>query len=159
MEALIYNTALATHIIGITIMAGTTFLDFIIFNQFIKSYRYDKIKNVALENLLFIIQKFIGIGMLVILLSGITMMVYMHQVWGQQIWFRIKMGILLLIIINGFVFRRRLGLRLKKLLGEQATGNSFEVKFSKVKNKTSTIQMLQIFFFIVIFVLSAFKFN
>jgi len=154
----IYKIALATHIVGITIMAGTTFIDYIIFKQFRKIFSTDKPKNFLMEEMLNKLQKFIGIGMFVIILSGVLMMVYMHQVWGQQVWFRIKMGVLILIIINGLGFRRSLGLKLKKLL-EGSSGKGFTAEFSRVKSNITRVQILQMLFFIIIFVLSVFKFN
>jgi len=33
MNLPVYNMALVTHIVGITLMAGATFIDFIIFNK------------------------------------------------------------------------------------------------------------------------------
>lgn len=158
MDLNIYKIALATHIIGITIMAGTTFIDYIIFQQFRKVFTTDKPKSLLMEDILNKLQIFIGIGMLGIILSGVLMMVYMHQVWGQQVWFRIKMGILILIIINGFAFRRRLGLKLKKLL-ERSSGNGLTTELSRVKGNITLVQILQMLFFITIFVLSVFKFN
>jgi len=155
----IYHLALVAHIVGITIMAGTTFIDFITFKQFWKIFSGDKAKSLVIEDILFRLQKFIGIGMLVIIISGVLMMVYLHQVWGQQLWFRVKMGILLLIIINGLVIRRRMGFRLKKLLAEESPGSSFNTKLSGLKRNITASHLFQMLFFTIIFVLSVFKFN
>ncbi|HCN82795.1 MAG TPA: hypothetical protein DIT07_04130, partial [Sphingobacteriaceae bacterium] len=73
MDMNIYKIALATHIVGITIMAGTTFIDYIIFKQFRKIFSTDKPKNFLMEEMLNKLQKFIGIGMFVIILSGVLM--------------------------------------------------------------------------------------
>lgn len=150
--------ALVVHIIGITMMAGITFIDFIIFKQFWRIFPGDKAKGVVIEDTLYRLQKFMGIGMLVIIVSGVAMMVYLHQVWGQQIWFRVKMGVLILIIINGLGIRRRMGTNLKKLLNE-GPGNSFDVKLSRLKSGITMVHIFQLLFFIIIFVLSVFKFN
>ena len=155
----IYHIALVAHIVGITIMAGTTFIDFITFKQFWKIFSGDKAKSLVIEDILFRLQKFIGIGMLLIIISGVLMMVYLHQVWGQQIWFRVKMGILVLIIINGLVIRRRMGSRLKKLLAEGSPGSSFNAKLSGLKRNMMASHLFQMLFFTIIFVLSVFKFN
>ena len=100
MSATFYNAALVLHIVGITMMAGTSFIDYITFRFFYKTYATDTAKGLVLESYLYNLQRFLGIGMLLILASGITMMVKLHDVWGAQLWFRIKMGLLLLVIIN-----------------------------------------------------------
>jgi hypothetical protein len=129
MSATLYHIALVTHIVGITIMAGTTFIDFITFRVFCKVFEKDKDKGLVLENYLHKLQRFLGIGMLVILVSGVAMMIKLHEVWGAQLWFRIKMGVLLLIIINGLGLRRMVGSKLKKIVAN----NSVAENWNKVK--------------------------
>jgi len=159
MAHTIYNIALVAHIVGITIMAGTTFIDFITFKQFWKIFSDDKAKSLVIEDILYKLQRFMGIGMLVIIISGVLMMVYLHQVWGQQIWFRVKMGILVFIIINGLVIRRRMGSGLKKLLTEGSSDSRFNAKLSGLRRNITTVHLFQMLFFTIIFVLSVFKFN
>ena len=155
MSATLYNIALVTHIVGITIMAGTTFIDFITFRIFCKVFETDKEKGLVLENYLHKLQRFLGIGMLVILVSGVAMMIKLHEVWGAQLWFRIKMGVLLLIIINGLGLRRMVGSKLKKVVAN----NSVAENWNRVKRSFTTVQLIQMLLFIIIYVLSVFKFN
>jgi len=158
MTATFYNIALVTHVIGITIMAGTTFIDFITFRAFCTVLKTDKDKSLVLENYLYRLQRFLGIGMLIILASGITMMVKLHEVWGAQLWFRIKMGVLLLIIINGLGLRRMMGARLKKALPRLLLNNSFDKQWNSLKINFTIVQAIQMLLFIIIYVLSVFKF-
>jgi hypothetical protein len=152
MSMTLYYLALVIHVIGITVMAGTTFIDFVTFRAFCRFYQTDKNKGLVLENYLYGLQRFLGIGMLLILLSGITMMAKLHEVWGAQLWFRIKMGILLLIIINGLGLRRMLGSRLRKLVAGNENWQGLATKFTLV-------QVVQMLLFVVIYVLSVYKFN
>ena len=158
MNLPVYNIALVTHIVGITLMAGATFIDFIIFKQFWKAYPSDKPKSIVIEDMLHRLQRFMGIGMLVILVSGVVMMVYLHQVWGQQIWFRVKMGVLVLVIINGLGIRRRMGSKLKRLLTEESLPD-FAWRRSRLKNNITLVHAFQLLFFLIMFTLSVFKFN
>jgi hypothetical protein len=155
----LYFTALVVHIVGITIMAGTTFIDFITFRSFGNVFQADKAKGLVLEDYLYKLQRFMGVGMLIILASGVTMMIKLHEVWGAQIWFRIKMGVLLLIIINGLGLRRRLGSKLKMILTEDSSGDSIAGKFNRFKRDFTTVQVIQMLLFVIIYVLSIFKFN
>jgi hypothetical protein len=159
MSMTFYYIALVIHVIGITIMAGTTFIDFITFRAFSKAFVADKNKSLVLENYLYKLQRFLGIGMLLILASGVTMMVKLHEVWGAQVWFRIKMGILLLIIINGLGLRRSVGSKLKKALAGNDLDGTANEKWHAVKRNFTLVQVIQMALFVVIYVLSVFKFN
>src|SRR6476469_8670985 len=125
MSTTLYSIALVTHIVDITIMAGTTFIDFITFRVFCKVFETNKDKGLVLESYLHKLQRFLGIGMLVILVSGVAMMIKLHEVWGAQLWFRIKMGVLLLIIINGLGLRRMVGSKLKKIVANNSVAENW----------------------------------
>ncbi|MFC4874427.1 hypothetical protein [Negadavirga shengliensis] len=155
----IYNIALVTHIVGIAMMAGTTFIDFTTFRQFWKTYQGDKSKGMVMADGFHRLQKPMEIGMLLILVSGITMMVYLHQVWGRQMWFQIKMGILVLIIINGFGVRRKLGSTLEKHLATNPSEDGFAAQLMKIRRHIRLAHVIQMAFFVTIFTLSIFKFN
>lgn len=159
MNQNIYNLALVLHIVGIAITAGTTFIDFVTFKQFWKIVTVDNPKGALLEGMLHKLQRFMGIGMLLIIISGVLMMVYLHGVWGQQIWFQVKIGILILILINGLGIRRWVGSRLRKLLAAGPSANSFNAELSRLKGNAALIHTFQMVFFVIIFVLSVFKFN
>jgi hypothetical protein len=159
MEHNIYKAALVAHVVGITVMAGATFVDFAMFSQLRKAIRKDKARGLIIEELMQRLQRFMGIGMAVIILSGVAMMAYLHQVWGQQTWFRVKMGFLLLIIINGLGLRRLLGNKLKKLMMTDMSTAGSSAQFHGLKRRLTAVQILQMTFFIIIFVLSVFKFN
>ncbi|MBZ4192080.1 hypothetical protein [Niabella beijingensis] len=157
MSVTFYQAALVLHIIGITVMAGTSFTDFIAFRAFGKAYGGDTGKSWVLAHYLYTLQRFLGIGMLLILVSGITMMVKLHALWGAQLWFRIKMGILLLIIINGLGLRRILGTRLKKMIAEDNAQP--DKNWSGLKRNFALVQLIQLLLFLIIYILSVFKFN
>jgi len=159
MSTMVYNIALVLHIVGITIMAGTTFIDFMTFKTFWNVFKVDRAKSIVLENYLYKLQRFMGLGMLVILVSGFTMMIKLHEVWGAQTWFRIKMGILLLIIINGLALRRSLGRKIKKALTQDLPTSSDAKRFAGIKRNLTTVQVIQMLLFIIIYSLSVFKFN
>ena len=148
-----YKIALVMHITGIAMLAGTTFIDLILSRQVLKSTPGDISRGITINGLLHRLQRITGVGMLVIIASGVIMMAYLHHVWGKQLWFQVKMGILLLIIINGLVVRRKMGGRLDRLLTESSPD------FSVLKRNMSIMYLLQMLFFLTVFVLSVFKFN
>ena len=83
MSTTLYNIALVTHVIGITVMAGTTFIDFITLRAFSILLKTDRDKALVLENYLYKLQRFLGIGMLLILVSGVTMMIKIARSMGS----------------------------------------------------------------------------
>lgn len=158
MSATIYQLSLVLHIIGITIMAGTSFIDMIVFRTFRKAFTADKVKSLVIEEQLNNLQRFMGAGMLLILISGVGMMVKLHEVWGAQIWFRVKMGVLLLVIINGLGLRRMLGSRLNKTLTGPWTADSIDT-INTISRNFMIVQLIQLSLFVIIYTLSVFKFN
>ena len=122
MNPTIYNLALVMHIVGITLMAGATVVEYTTFRQFWKTVPSDKAKGLVIWGTISNYQKIMGIGMLIIIIGGVVMMYYLHEAWGVQLWFRIKFGLVILVIINGLGIRRILGSRLSKLLHAMGTG-------------------------------------
>ena len=133
---ILYQSSLVGHIIGITLMAGASFIDLAAFRVYRKLSRRDSAKAAVLLVYFNKLQRFMGFGMLLILVSGVLMMIKLHAVWGAQLWFRIKMGLVLLVIFNGLALRRRVR-----------------------DNRVPVVQTIQVFLFIIIFILSVFKFN
>jgi len=155
----IYSIALVCHIIGIIMMAGTTLSDYVIFKQFWKLLATDKSKGMAVNQAMSKSALLFGLGFLLILISGIVMMYITHGIFGEQTWFRIKFGLILVIVINGLITGRRQGLKLRKLLAWEAPGKDVEDSLLKVKRNFSLFHISQMVLFTIIFVLSIFKFN
>ena len=155
----LYSVALITHIIGITLLAGTTLVDYIITKQFWMQYSKDKMKGAAIYEAMSKVVKLFGIGIILLILSGVTMMAITNGAFGEQIWFRIKFGLVVIIIINGLAFGRRQGIKLRKILSADSAGNSVETSLSKIRSNLRLFHVSQMILFIIIFVLSVFKFN
>lgn len=157
MNQQVYDIAKTLHIVGISVAAGTSLIDLILLQYFWNIYRLQIQEGVVIERLVGRLQRVAAVGMMLIVLSGVTMMFYLHAVWGPQLWFRIKMGVLLLIIINGLSFRRILGKRIHARVMQEST-----VRWTQqgsLRSGVTVVQLVQLAFFLVIFVLSVFRFN
>ena len=154
-----YHLALVTHIAGLTIMAGTTLVDFIITRQFWKLHANNNLKGLAIQEATSKFTMLFGIGILLLILSGVYMMYVTHGAYGEQIWFRIKFGFVIAIILNGIAIGRRQGLKLRKILSEEAAGKNSEKQLLKIKANINRFHISQLVFFLTIFTLSVFKFN
>ncbi|MCD9019938.1 hypothetical protein [Parachryseolinea silvisoli] len=157
MNQQVYDIAKTLHIVGISVAAGTSLIDLILLQYFWNIYRFRIQEGVVIERLVGRLQRVAAVGLMLIVLSGVTMMFYLHTVWGPQLWFRIKMGVLLLIIINGLSFRRVLGKRIHARVMQEST-----VRWTQqgsLRSGVTVVQLMQLVFFLVIFVLSVFRFN
>lgn len=155
----IYHLSLVTHIIGLTLMAGTTVADSILFKQFWKQLFSDRAKGLAVQTAMARLPAMFGIGILLLILSGVGMMAITNGVFGEQVWFRIKFGFVLAIIINGLAVGRRLALKLRKILSEEQQGSNATAALLKLKANIRLFHLAQLTMFIVVFTLSVFKFN
>jgi uncharacterized membrane protein SirB2 len=119
------NISLVFHLVGLVLIAGSTLMDLVTTSQFWKTY------SVLART---------GIALLV--LSGISMMTIMHGAYGQQTWMRIKIGLVVLVILNVIIVVRR---------------NKKDLE--KTKSRTRLFHISQLILFLIIFTLSVFKFN
>ncbi|MHA4811206.1 hypothetical protein ACX0G9_24100 [Flavitalea flava] len=156
----LYHIALVIHIIGLSMMAGTTVVDYIITKQFWKQYAKDQTKGLAIYETISKIVILFAIGIILLILSGVTMMAITHGAFGEQTWFRIKFGLVVIIIINGLANGRRLGIKLrKKYLSAGIAWNNNESGLFKIRFSLRLFHFSQMLLFIIIFILSVFKFN
>jgi hypothetical protein len=155
---IIYPIALVTHITGLTMMAGTTLVDYILFKQFWKQLIKEKAKGLAISEAISVLPILFGIGITLLIISGVTMMAMTNGVYGEQLWFRIKFALIILIILNGLLVGRRQGSRLRKILSEDGSAEN-TARLLKIKRNLNSFHISQMLMFITIFILSVFKFN
>jgi hypothetical protein len=144
---------LVLHLIGFLLFAGSTIADFIGTRQFWKQYALDTAKAPAVLQAISVYPVIVRIGIGVIILSGIGIMFMTNGVFGEQLWFRIKFGLLLLIIANSLLVGLRQQKKLKLAL---SAGTAIPEKVKMQLNRFFLIQVSCIF---LIILLSVFKFN
>jgi len=150
------QTFLALHLTGLVLMAGTIVVDSMIYRAFWQQYNTDRERSV---NLLAVSGKFgriTGIGAALIILTGVGMMAVTHGVFGEQLWFRIKFGLVILLIVINLMARRR-GLKLRKVIVLTDPGSSTFVINARAFLGRYFTTAFAIFFLIIL--LSVFKFN
>lgn len=153
------KTALVLHISGFVMLAGTTLADYIVFRQFWKYLQLDKQKAMTINSATAKFPALTGLGMGLVLISGITMVAVYQGALDGQIWFRIKMLVVVLLILNSLIIARPAVLKLKKLLSADEGNNDMHNKIQALKGRISTFHVIQMLLFIIVFILSAFRFN
>src|SRR6187551_493505 len=101
----LYPTFLIIHLAALAVVAGATLINYLGYRTLWKLVPQE---NVKAEGVLFFLSKFgrvIGIGAALLVISGLGMMVMTRGVYGEQLWFRIKFAIVVLIVANIIVFR------------------------------------------------------
>jgi hypothetical protein len=78
-------------------------------------------------------------------------------VYGEQLWFRIKFALVVLVIVNG-ILASSLGRKQRKLLALSSERN-IQAELDKLKGRMNVFYLSQLFLFLVIFILGVFKFN
>ena len=150
---MLFNTSLWLHIIGISLMAGVTVADFVLTRKFWALYAHNPQEGILVRKITNRLPVLIIAGTLLILLSGVGMMIATHGVFDSFLWFRIKMGMVLLVILNAIIFGRRQQTRLNKLLLQETPS------LSGIRKNLNTFHITQLVLFAIIYLLSTFKFN
>jgi len=153
------HLSLVIHIIGLATVGGSNLVAFVMQGQFWKQYALDKGKGVAIMSATSRIPMITMMGVLLLILSGVSMMAITHGVFGEQFWFRVKIAVLVVIIINGITFGRRSNATLKKLIIEDTNGNDMTSELESSRKQIRIFYFIQLSLLITIFVLSIFKFN
>lgn len=99
-----------------------------------------------------------AVGGLVILVGGVLMMTAVHGAFMHQVWFKVKMGVLVLLIVNMIVLGRPAGRRLLRMLYD-SQGPVDHLTMSAARKRILLFYLLQLGLFLLIFVVSAYKFN
>jgi len=151
--------SLVFHIMGLTIVGGSTLVAFVVQNQFWKQYEQDAGKAIGVMVANAKVPRITMIGLLLLILSGMSMMIITQGAFGAQLWFKVKMIVLLIIIINAVILGRKLRVVLKRLISEHTHGKETKPELTSAKWKIRIFYLIQLSLIVTIFVLSVFKFN
>lgn len=149
---------LTLHLAGLAIAAGTAFTNYIVFQRFWKGYAANKQHAISIlrANARFPLITATGIGILI--LSGIGMMHLTQGIFMGQLWFRIKMGAMLLLLVS-LLISGRSGRKLCKMLTAENGENYASNSTFTVQKTLKIFNIAQLLLFLIIFLLSAFRFN
>lgn len=152
-----FNSFLFLHLVGLVVVAGSTFIDYFFYRSFWKQFVLDRGKGIVILQTIGAMPVFTAIGGVLLILSGVGMMILTRGVFDQFTWFRIKMIILILLILNiALIGRRNLKILRSAVIG---TGESNPEGLLILKRNISGFQIAQMGFLVLIILLSVFKFN
>jgi hypothetical protein len=148
---------LVLHLTGLTLMAGTTVAEFITFRNFAKIYDSERQRSLSLLELLEKLSMLLGLGAALLILSGIGLFTVTGGAFAHQIWFKIKLTLILVLILNGFLVGSSQELKLKNIINANGTDYDGQIKWPILNIKIFYLVQMGIFF--VIMILSVFKFG
>ena len=153
----IFPGLLMLHITALILMAGTTLIDFVTYQTFwnLFDHQQDQARGVLAATARF--QRLMGIGAGFLILTGACMIVLTHGLPTHQLWFRIKIMLVVLLIGNGVLNGNKLGIKLRKVISENAPGMIDQMM--SLKGKLRMYHLIQLCIFLIIIFLSAYKFN
>ena len=147
----LFLLCLLAHIIGLTLAAGTSVISFVVNRRFWKFYGTEKARALTLMELGARLPSVIGIGIGLLLLSGFYMIYLAKGAFTGQLWLRIKIVLVLIVIVNSFV-AKALRKQVKAMVAAEGT-------IGGLKQKETALYLVQLILFLTIFVLGVFKFT
>jgi len=153
------QVSLILHIIGLSTVFGVTLVRYILSRKFWVQYKKDKEKGLTILQASSKLPLIAGIGLVLLILSGFMMMAITAGVFGHQLWFRIKMIVVILIIAVSVFLSKGLENRLRKWVTEDMIEGSSTHPIGNLIGRINTVQLFLSSLFILIFILSVFKFN
>lgn len=149
--------ALTFHIIGLAIAAGLSLANFLTFQKFRKVYFNNKNEALIILDGNAKLPQIANIGIAISIISGVAMMILTDGVFIKQLWFEIKLGLLIIIILN-IVWRSHLKKELHKMIAGNETG-TYGSSFPELSRMIHISAFVQILLFLLIFILAMFRFN
>lgn len=150
MRKRIFQVLLALHISGLVIMAGTTFIDYITFRTFAE-LKKDK---AALLPLMSKYGAFVRGGAVILICSGIGMLLCTGVLY-DQIWFKIKMTLVVILILNGVFVGNPTGVKFREMIVDH--GSDLMLQTANVRSKLNRFYISQLVLFAIIILVSVTK--
>ena len=138
-------------------MAGTTIIDYFTFKTFWRLAEHDDNKAFALTPLMAKYSAFVKTGAMILFITGIGMLLMAKGIWWQQLWFKIKMALVMSLVLNGIFIGNKQGLRLRNMAhGDVA---DFVHTAANIRANLNRFYIVQLLIFFAIILVSVIKFN
>ena len=147
---------LVLHITGFTMMAGTVLADFTVFRRTSRYLIADRQKAVTILEGSAGLVVLISVGAILLITTGIGMVIVFKGAVASMLWFKIKMALVIVVVLNGAVLARRAMLKLRETLTLNTNETNSQV--AGLKKRLGYIYITQLVLFLAIFILSVLKF-
>ncbi len=148
---------LVLHLSGLVLMVGTTVTELVMFRSFVSLLTKQDKAAVSLFGLLSGLGKIFLAGGVVLVLSGIGLMLTSGGVYLQQLWLQVKLGLILLLPLNGLLVGSPVMKQLRNSLLAEGVGPSLGIQ--PAVTKLTRFYTVQLVVFLTIIILAVFKFS
>lgn len=144
--------SLTLHIAGLSVALGTALACFVIAGKIRKAAAGEPPLVTTLFATISGLPSLMSIGMAVSIISGVAMMQLAYAAFMYELWFRLKIGVILLLFVNGIIAARVLA-KGRKRATQNDTGMGF------VAQKMRALYGIQFLLFLLIVLLATFRFQ
>jgi hypothetical protein len=154
---IVLRLLLAIHISGLVVMAGTTIIDYVTFRTVVEPGDTARDEFRGLLPLMSRYGAIVRAGGAVLLITGISMLALTDGVWWNQLWLKIKMALVLMLILNGALIGNSNGVAFRKIISEDSA--NFAEQSLEVRTRLNRFYISQLFLFFLIILTSSVKFD
>ncbi len=147
------------HLIGLTLAVGILLASFVAGRQGWALLAQDKASGLAAFRSMATLQVVGAIGLMLLLLSGAAMLALLEWTLLSLLWFQLKLLAVGLLFLNGFSMGRKQTLNLQALIAEEKKGHGQMPDFTRLKRNLQIFQLTQLSLFMLIILLSVFRFS
>ncbi len=152
----LFPTLLTLHLTGFAMMAGTTVIEFINYQSFWRMVQQQQ-QAAGVLSIMAKTSKLVGLGAALLILSGAGMIAMTHGLMAAQLWFKIKMVLVVLLILNGILFGNRISAKIRRNVESHEPAQTAQLQL--LKGKLEMFYWLQVAILVAIIFLAAYKFN
>jgi len=152
-----YQIIKVFHFFGFIVAIGTTVASTVAYKYFWRQYSEDRLRVKSTFQLIQGVQIAGMMGMITLLIAGITMLAMANGGHTSLLWFQLKLGLVVLIFVSGLTLGRTTAQGLKKLV-EQNDSPQDQLAAS-IKSRARVFSAIQLTIFSLIIILSVLKIN
>lgn len=115
---LFFRILLALHLCALVLMAGTTVIDYVSFKIFCSMTNAGTSNASGMLPLMGRYGVLVRTGAVALILTGVIMLAVNSSLW-DELWFKVKLALALLLVLNGIFIGNNLGMKFRRM----ATGN------------------------------------
>lgn len=148
---------LVLHLSGLVLMVGTTVTEWVMFRWFVSLLTKQDKAALSVFSLLSGLGRLLLAGGVVLVLSGVGLTILSEGVYLRQLWLLVKLGLILLLPLNGLL----VGSPPMKQLSTSllAEGVGLRLGIQPAVRKLTLFYIGQLFLFLIIIILAVFKFT
>lgn len=143
---LLFRCLLAIHLCGLVVMAGTTVVDYYTFKTFCSMTDVGDNRSQGMLTIMARYGNLVRTGAVMLIITGLAMLICKNDLWNEW-WFRIKMALVILLVLNGMFVGNNLGLKFREAI---QTYSPLSRKVIDIGAKLNRFYLLQLTIFLLI---------